>query len=143
LETLQRGNFFIIPLDDKRHWYRYHHLFADVLRMHLMAEQPDQIPTLHRHASEWYAQSGPASDAIYHALARGDFERAAGLIKPLSHRELEILRLFKTELSGPEIARELVVALSTVRTHTKSIYSKLDVNNRQEAIKRATELNLI
>ena len=111
--------------------------------MHLMAEQPDQLPTLHRRASEWYAQSGPASDAIYHALAGGDFERAAGLIKPLSHRELEILRLFKTELSDPEIARELVVALSTVRTHTKSIYSKLDVNNRQEAIKRATELNLI
>ena len=44
LETLQRGNFFLIPLDDKRHWYRYHHLFADVLRMHLMAEQPDQVP---------------------------------------------------------------------------------------------------
>ena len=53
LETLQRGNFFIIPLDDKRHWYRYHHLFADVLRMHLMTEQPDLVPTLHQRASEW------------------------------------------------------------------------------------------
>ena len=65
------------------------------------------------------------------------------LIEPLSQRELDVLRWLKTELSGPEIARELVVALSTVRTHTKSIYSKLNVNNRRAAIKRATDLDLI
>jgi LuxR family maltose regulon positive regulatory protein len=65
------------------------------------------------------------------------------LIEPLSQRELEVLRLFKTDLSGPEIANELVIALSTVRTHTKSIYSKLNVNNRRTAVKRATELGLI
>jgi LuxR family maltose regulon positive regulatory protein len=65
------------------------------------------------------------------------------LIEPLSLRELEVLRLFRTELSGPEIARELVIALSTVRTHTESIYRKLDVNNRRAAVKRATELGLI
>jgi LuxR family maltose regulon positive regulatory protein len=65
------------------------------------------------------------------------------LVEPLSQRELEILRLFNTDLSGPEIARELTVALSTIRTHTKSIYSKLNVNNRRAAIKRAAELNLI
>ena len=81
LETLQRGNFFLIPLDDKRHWYRYHHLFADVLHMHLMTEQPDQIPALHRRASEWYEQNGLAADAIRHALAAEDFERAADLIE--------------------------------------------------------------
>ena len=65
------------------------------------------------------------------------------LIEPLSQRELEVLRLFKTDLSGPEIARELMIGLSTVRTHTKSIYSKLNVNDRRAAVKRATELNLI
>jgi LuxR family maltose regulon positive regulatory protein len=65
------------------------------------------------------------------------------LIEPLSQRELEVLRLFKTELSGPEIAHELVISVSTVRTHTKRIYSKLNVNNRQAAVKRATELDLI
>jgi len=81
LETLQRGNFFLIPLDDKRHWYRYHHLFAEVLRLHLMEELPDQITMLHRRASEWYEQNGSAADAIRHALAGGDFERAAGLIE--------------------------------------------------------------
>ena len=81
LENLQRGNFFLIPLDDKRHWYRYHHLFADVLRMHLMAEQPDQVPALHRRASEWYEQNGSTADAIHHALVGQDFERAAELIE--------------------------------------------------------------
>jgi LuxR family maltose regulon positive regulatory protein len=65
------------------------------------------------------------------------------LIEPLSQRELDVLRLFKTELSGPEIARELVIGLSTVRTHTKSIYSKLEVNNRRAAVRRAEELGLI
>ena len=65
------------------------------------------------------------------------------LVEPLSQRELEVLRLLNTELSGPEIARELIVALSTVRTHTKRIYSKLNVTNRRAAVKRATELGLI
>ncbi|MEL6249250.1 MAG: LuxR C-terminal-related transcriptional regulator, partial [Cyanobacteria bacterium J06627_15] len=65
------------------------------------------------------------------------------LIDSLSQRELDVLRLLNTELSGPEIARELVVALSTVRTHTKRIYSKLNVTNRRAAVKRAAELELI
>jgi LuxR family maltose regulon positive regulatory protein len=65
------------------------------------------------------------------------------LIEPLSERELEVLRLLRTDLSGPEIARELVVALSTVRTHTKTIYTKLNVNSRRAAVTRAAELDLI
>lgn len=81
LEDLQRGNFFIIPLDDKRQWYRYHHLFADVLRMHLSKEQPNLISTLHQCASAWYEQNGSLGDAIHHGLAARDFERAAGLIE--------------------------------------------------------------
>ncbi len=67
LEALERGNFFVVPLDDKRHWYRYHHLFGEVLSVHLMAEQPDQVSTLHRRASKWYEQNGSAADAIRHA----------------------------------------------------------------------------
>jgi len=81
LESLQKGNFFLIPLDDRRHWFRYHHLFADVLRMHLLAEQPDQVSILHRRASEWYEQNGLTADAIHHALRAGDFDRAADLIE--------------------------------------------------------------
>jgi LuxR family transcriptional regulator, maltose regulon positive regulatory protein len=81
LEALHRGNFFVVPLDDKRHWYRYHHLFADVLSAHLMAEQPELVVTLHRRASAWYEQHGSAADAIRHALAAQDFARAASLVE--------------------------------------------------------------
>src|SRR5919199_1550229 len=81
LEALERGNFFVVPLDEQRRWYRYHHLFADVLSAHLRAEQPNQVPMLHRRASEWYERHGSAADAIRHALAAEDFERAAGLVE--------------------------------------------------------------
>jgi LuxR family transcriptional regulator, maltose regulon positive regulatory protein len=62
------------------------------------------------------------------------------LFEPLSEREREVLRLLETDLSGPEIARQLVVSLNTVRTHTKNIYAKLGVNNRRAAVRRAGEL---
>ena len=65
-----------------------------------------------------------------------------GLIEPLSERELDVLRLLGTDLDGPDIARELVVSLNTVRTHTKNIYAKLGVNNRRAAVRRAGELDL-
>ena len=81
LETLERGNLFITPLDDQRQWYRYHHLFAEVLHAHLMAEKPDQVAALHRRASEWYEHHGSAADTIRHALAAKDFERAAALVE--------------------------------------------------------------
>src|SRR5437588_1844783 len=81
LEALERGNFFVVALDDQRHWYRYHHLFAEVLSAHLMAEQPDQVSTLHRRASGWYAQNGSVADAIRHALAAEDFGRVADLVE--------------------------------------------------------------
>jgi LuxR family maltose regulon positive regulatory protein len=81
LEYLEHANLFIVPLDNERRWYRYHNLFADVLRMHLMAEQPDQVSALHRRASEWYERDGLRSDAIRHALAAEDFERAATLVE--------------------------------------------------------------
>jgi LuxR family maltose regulon positive regulatory protein len=93
LETLQRGNFFLIPLDDKRYWYRYHHLFTDLLHMHLMTEQPDQISTLHRRASEWYEQNGLTAEAIRHALIGADFERAAEMIE----RAIPVMRQSRQE----------------------------------------------
>jgi LuxR family maltose regulon positive regulatory protein len=65
------------------------------------------------------------------------------LIEPLSERELEVLRLLATDLNGPELARELMVSLSTIRTHTRNIYSKLGVNNRRAAVRRAEELALL
>lgn len=81
LEALERGNFFIVPLDDKRSWYRYHHLFAEVLMAHLRADQPDLLAMLHLRASMWYEKHGLAEQAIRHALAAADFARAADLIE--------------------------------------------------------------
>ena len=65
-----------------------------------------------------------------------------GLVEPLSERELEVLRLLRGDLAGPEIANELVVSLNTVRTHTKNIYAKLGVTSRRAAVRRAEELGL-
>ena len=73
LTTLERANLFVVPLDDRREWYRYHHLFADVLRARLLAEQPDLVPLLHERASQWYEQHGLTDEAVRHALAGGDY----------------------------------------------------------------------
>jgi LuxR family transcriptional regulator, maltose regulon positive regulatory protein len=81
LAALERGNLFLVPLDDRRGWYRYHQLFADVLRARLLDEQPDQVPALHARASAWYEQHGQPSAAIRHALAAGEVERAADLVE--------------------------------------------------------------
>ncbi|HEV8597720.1 MAG TPA: helix-turn-helix transcriptional regulator, partial [Candidatus Dormibacteraeota bacterium] len=81
LEALDRGNLFLVPLDDRRRWYRYHQLFADMLRAHLLDEQPDRVPGLHRRASDWYEQAGEPSEAIRHALSAKDFEHAADLVE--------------------------------------------------------------
>jgi LuxR family maltose regulon positive regulatory protein len=81
LDALERGNLFVVPLDDQRHWFRYHHLFADVLAAYALQEQPAQVPLLHQRASEWYAANDLPADAIRHALAAKDFARAAGLVE--------------------------------------------------------------
>ncbi len=81
LEQLERANLFLISLDDERNWYRYHHLFADVLRSRLRQTQPRLVPKLHRRASTWYEQHGLFTEAMQHALAIPDFELAARLIE--------------------------------------------------------------
>ena len=81
LEMLERANLFIVSLDEERRWYRYHHLFADLLRQQLRQSRPEQLPTLHRKASEWYEQNGFVDKAIEHALRANHFERAAHLIE--------------------------------------------------------------
>jgi len=81
LEELDRSNLFLVPLDDRRTWYRYHHLFGDVVRARLLDEQPDRVAELHRRASDWYASNGEPQEAIVHALAGEDPERAAELIE--------------------------------------------------------------
>ena len=77
LEALERANLFVVPLDDRREWYRYHHLFADVLSVRVLDEEPGVVAVLHRRASDWYERNGERAEAISHALAAEDFSRAA------------------------------------------------------------------
>jgi LuxR family maltose regulon positive regulatory protein len=81
LVALERANLFLIPLDGRREWYRYHHLFADVLKAHLLEEHAAEVPELHRRASAWFEQNGEPSRAIDHALDGADFGRAATLVE--------------------------------------------------------------
>ncbi len=81
LMALERANLFIVHLDDRREWYRYHHLFADVLRARLLAEQPELVPLLHQRASQWYERHDLGEEAVSHALAARDFDRAAYLME--------------------------------------------------------------
>ena len=80
LERLEHANLFVIPLDDERYWYRYHHLFADVLRQRLRQTQADLVPELHRRSSAWFEREGLETEAIQHALAAADWEQATRLI---------------------------------------------------------------
>jgi len=107
LADLHRRNLFIVPLDDERRWYRYHHLFADLLGNLLRKERPpERIRELHRRASEWHERNGDVDDAIKHALQAGDFERVASLIEQaaqtvIAHGRLTALNRWIDALPEP------------------------------------------
>jgi LuxR family maltose regulon positive regulatory protein len=84
LDHLQSANLFVVPLDESRKWFRYHHLFSDLLRDRLQKTQPDLIPVLHRRASAWFEHEGLISEAIQHALAAKDLVHAADLIESVA-----------------------------------------------------------
>jgi LuxR family transcriptional regulator, maltose regulon positive regulatory protein len=81
LEELDRANLFLIPLDDLRHWYRFHHLFRDLLQSRLLREREDRVAELHRRAATWCEEHGLIDESIRHALASGDTDRAADLVE--------------------------------------------------------------
>jgi LuxR family maltose regulon positive regulatory protein len=81
LEYLEHANLFLVPLDDERRWYRYHHLFADLLRARLMQRHPERLPELRRRAAHWHEHNGTITEAVQYVLAAGDFELAAGWIE--------------------------------------------------------------
>jgi LuxR family maltose regulon positive regulatory protein len=90
-----------------------------------------------------FTQPVAASKSTRPGRARAIIHQKSDMIEPLSERELEVLKLLRTELSGPEIAGQLIVSLNTIRTHTKNIFNKLGVNSRRMAIRRAEELDLL
>jgi LuxR family maltose regulon positive regulatory protein len=79
LAQLEQANLFLVPLDDRREWYRYHHLFSELLRNQLSLTSPDEIPALHRKASEWFEKQGFIDETISHAYAARDYELVARL----------------------------------------------------------------
>jgi LuxR family maltose regulon positive regulatory protein len=96
LETIERANLFLVPLDEVRGWWRYHHLFADLLRGRLHQQTPNRALVLHRNAADWCEQHGLADDAVRHALAAGDPTWAARLIE--QHADALHLRSEKATL---------------------------------------------
>jgi LuxR family transcriptional regulator, maltose regulon positive regulatory protein len=80
LGELEAANLFVVPLDDHRQWYRYHQLFADLLRLQLGAREPELVTVLHRRAAAWHRQAGNVDEAIGHASAAGDLAEAGTLI---------------------------------------------------------------
>ena len=115
LELLERRNLLLVPLDDHRRWYRYHHLFADVLQVRLLGERPGDVPVLHGRASDWYEQAGDVEAAVRHAFAAGDLDRAADLIEvatpDLRRRRAErVLRSWVPAVPPEVLARRPVLA---------------------------------
>ncbi len=146
LERLESANLFLVPLDNRREWYRYHVLFAEVLRLTLAA--PERL-TLHKKAATWYAAHGLDELAMRHTRLADEMPTtrrataAQPLVEPLSERELEVLRLIAEGLSNAEIAERLVLAQGTVKRHINNIYGKLGVGSRTQALARSRELGLL
>ena len=115
LATLERQNLLIVPLDDRRHWYRYHLLFADVLRSRLLAEPSIDVSELHRRASTWFEQVGETDAAVRHSVAAGDTDRAADLIETAAptlrrQRGEGVLRGWISAIPDDVVARRPVLA---------------------------------
>ena len=129
LEALEHANLFVVALDDRRRWYRYHHLFADVLRARLLAEQPALISTLHGRASHWFEEGGDEAGAIQHAFAAGDVARAADLTELaapglFAGRQEMTLRRWLDALPDETFERRPVLAV----LHAASLLSTGDVS---------------
>jgi LuxR family transcriptional regulator, maltose regulon positive regulatory protein len=84
LEKIERANLFLVPLDNRREWYRYHHLFRDLLQRELVEDEPEVVPRLHGRAADWFEEHGDQESALEHASAAGDLDRAAALLTSLA-----------------------------------------------------------
>jgi LuxR family maltose regulon positive regulatory protein len=129
LETLERTNLFVVPLDDQRRWYRYHHLFADVLAARLRDEAPETIGPLHRRASTWYEADGNLPAAIRHALVSGDPARAADLVEvalPAMSKERDEASMRHWLDALPEALVRSRPVLAVYYVGTRMLYGDID-----------------
>ena len=119
LELLERQNLFIVPLDDKRRWYRYHRLFDDVLQARLLDERPGDVAELHRRAAAWYDRAGDAEAAVSHALSAGDAGLAADLVElaiptMLRERREDVIRRWVDQLPADAAENRPVLAVGLI-----------------------------
>ncbi len=133
LQMIEAANLFLIPLDRERHWFRYHHLFAEFLQSHLVERGPAEVAALHGRAAEWLAANGLTSEAVSHALASGDLDRAAAMVEdcamPLimaSH--LNTVRAWLGRLPAELIARR-------PRLQLAEVWIQFHMSRPQEAVK--------
>jgi LuxR family maltose regulon positive regulatory protein len=157
LAELSRSNLLLVPLDRRRVWYRYHHLFRDMLLAELERLEPGLMPVLRHRAARWCLRHGRPEEALEYFMAAGDVAAAAGLRSQLAREhvpgvpgassltaaELRVLPLLATHLSFPEIAAEMFLSPHTVKSQAMSIYRKLGATSRHQAVTRSRELGLL
>jgi LuxR family maltose regulon positive regulatory protein len=168
IARLQKDNLFLIALDTENRWFRYHHLFQQLLQDQLNQHwPPEEIAALHSRANAWFAENDIIDDAIKHALAAfSDNEHrtvsdatddenpsphppispspsSQPLVEPLTNRELDVLVLLAQRLSNKEIAEKLFVSPTTVKGHLQNIYGKLNVSKRREAVEKAMKIGIL
>ena len=143
LTSLEKANLFVIPLDDERCWYRYHHLFADLLVQRLRTQQGDLVPELHRRASQWLAENDFKNEAVDHAFAAQDYAGAVQLIEEIAEidwdraRESRLLGWFK-KLPVETINRKPKLCIFYARELFKSGYLD-DAEKRLKAAEQMLE----
>src|SRR5436190_253227 len=119
ISEVNRANLFLIPLDDERHWFRYHHLFGGLLRHELARTAPDRPPVLHRRAAQWYADHGDAAEAIGHAIASGDGSLSSRLVaahwrQPFNAGQLETVRMWLAALPAELVSADASLSAARV-----------------------------
>ena len=152
LEHLEAANLFLLPLDNRREWFRYHVLFAEVLRLVTHGAGADRACTGEPPPGSrpTAGPNPPCSTAASPLRRRPAPERGRRptsapqpLIEPLSERELEVLRLIAAGYSNQEIADRLIIAQGTVKRHINNIYGKLQVGSRTQAVAAARDLHIL
>jgi LuxR family maltose regulon positive regulatory protein len=147
LDALEKANLFVIPLDDERCWYRYHHLFADLLEQRLRRKQGDLVPELHSRASQWFANNGFKSEAVDHAFIAQDYAQAVQLIEEIAEmdwdraRESRLLRWFK-KLPDEQIEANPKLCIFYARELFKSGYPD-EAEKRLQAAEQILESTAI